>query len=184
LRGGDCHAHRAAVGARRRPTGPARVTRALPWTAVAVVAAAVPLLTANTYYLYLAMSVGILVVIACGLNVLAGLSGQISLGHAGLYAIGAYTAALLATRASFGFWTALPVAIALTAGVGAVLALAALRLSGPYLAMVTIAFGIIVEASLVEWVSLTGGPGGVFSIPKPAFLGHPLTLARYYVVVA
>src|SRR5437773_924657 len=52
------------------------------------------------------------------------------------------------------------------------------------LSMVTIAFGIIVEAALVEWVSLTGGPGGVFNIPRPAFLGHPLTLARYYFVVA
>jgi ABC-type branched-subunit amino acid transport system permease subunit len=160
------------------------VTRALPWTALAVAAACVPFATANTYYLYLAMSVGILVVIACGLNVLAGLSGQISLGHAGLYAIGAYTAALLATRLSVGFWIALPIAVAVTALVGAALALAALRLSGPYLAMVTIAFGIIVEAALVEWVGLTGGPGGVFNIPRPALLGVALPLARYYLVVA
>ena len=154
------------------------------WIAVAVAAAAVPLVTANTYYLYLAMTIGIFVVVAAGLNVLAGLTGQISLGHAGLYAIGAYTAALAATRLGLGFWTALPLAIAVTAVIGAAVALAALRLSGPYLAMVTIAFGIIVEGALVEWVALTGGPGGIFDIPKPAVGGAPLALGRYYWLVA
>jgi ABC-type branched-subunit amino acid transport system ATPase component/ABC-type branched-subunit amino acid transport system permease subunit len=154
------------------------------WLAVAAVAASVPLLTTNTYYLYLAMTIGIFVVVAAGLNVLAGLTGQISLGHAGLYAIGAYAAALGATRLGLGLWTALPLAVALSAVVGAGLALAALRLAGPYLAMVTIAFGIIVEGALVEWVGLTGGPGGIFDIPKPALAGTPLPLGRYYWVVA
>ena len=154
------------------------------WIVVAAAAAAVPLVTANTYYLYLAMTMGIFVVVAGGLNVLAGLTGQISLGHAGLYAIGAYTAALAATRLGLGVWTAVPLAIAVTAVIGAAVALAALRLSGPYLAMVTIAFGIIVEGSLVEWVALTGGPGGVFDIPKPRLLGVPLALGRYYWLIA
>src|SRR5205085_2935570 len=103
--------------------------------------------------------------------VVAGLNGQISLGHAGLYAIGAYAAALGATRLGLGFWTALPLAVVITAAVGAGLALTGLRLSGPYLAMVTIAFGIIVEGALVEWVALTGGPGGIFDIPRPALGG-------------
>jgi ABC-type branched-subunit amino acid transport system ATPase component/ABC-type branched-subunit amino acid transport system permease subunit len=160
------------------------VTRAVAWLVLAAAAAAVPLVTANTYYLYLAMTIGIFVVVAGGLNVLAGLTGQISLGHAGLYAIGAYTAALGATRLGLGFWTALPLAVAVTAVIGAAVALAALRLSGPYLAMVTIAFGIIVESGLVEWVALTGGPGGIFDIPKPRLLGSPLALGRYYWLVA
>src|SRR5687767_4840880 len=144
---------------------------------------AVPLLTANTYYLYLVMSTAILVVITCGVNVLAGLSGQISLGHAGFYAIGAYTGAIAAVRGGWSLWTALPLSVVVTAAVGAVLALAALRLSGPYLAMVTIAFGIIVEGALVEWVALTGGPGGIFNIPKPTLFGATLSLGRYYWVV-
>src|SRR5205814_1354025 len=141
------HVPRAVAATRMR----ARVA----WAAIALAAAVVPLLTANTYYLYLAMTIGIFVVVCAGLNVLAGLAGQISLGHAGLYAIGAYTAALGATRLGLGVWTALPLAVAVTAAVGAGVALAALRLSGPYLAMVTIAFGIIVEGGLVEWVALT-----------------------------
>lgn len=147
------------------------------WLALSVAAAALPLATANTYYIYLGASVGLLVIVTAGLNVLAGFTGQISLGHAGFYAIGAYAAALTATRLGVPMVVAVLVAIAVTALVGAAVAGAALRVSGPYLAMVTIAFGIIVEGVLVEWVSVTGGPGGIFNIPK-------LPLAHHYWVVA
>src|SRR5688572_3681742 len=172
------------MGPARRAAGAPRVIRVALWTALALVAFAVPLVTGNTYYLYLAMSTAILVVIACGVNVLAGLSGQISLGHAGFYAIGAYAGALAAVRGGWSLWTALPLSVVVTSAVGAALALAALRLSGPYLAMVTIAFGIIVEGALVEWVALTGGPGGIFDIPRPSVAGVPLALRGYYFVVA
>jgi branched-chain amino acid transport system ATP-binding protein len=148
----------------------------LGWCALALAAMALPLVTGNTYYLYVAASVGLLTVVTAGLNVLVGFTGQISLGHAGFYAIGAYAASLLVLR---GHWHPVPavaVAILLAAAVGAGVAGAALRVSGPYLAMVTIAFGIIVEGILVEWVSVTGGPGGVFNIPK-------LPLQRYYWII-
>ena len=138
------------------------------WGLLAAAVAILPAFTANTYYLYVATSVGLLTVVTAGLNVLVGFSGQISLGHAGFYAIGAYTAALLTVRAGWSPWLAVLAAILLSALVGAGVAGAALRVSGPYLAMVTIAFGIIVEGILVEWVSVTGGPGGVFNIPKPS----------------
>ncbi len=154
------------------------------WALVGAATLAVPLVTTNTYDLYLVMTIAIMVIAASGLNILAGLAGQISLGHAGLYAIGAYTGALVATRLGLGLWSALPLAVGLTAVVGALLALAALRVAGPYLAMVTIAFGIIVESVAVEWVALTGGPGGIFNIPKAAFLGSGLTFRGYYLVVA
>ncbi len=140
----------------------------LGWGAVALAAAALPVLTANTYYLYVAATVGLLVIVTAGLNVLVGFTGQISLGHAGFYAIGAYTAALLTTRAGWNPLLAVVLAVPLAALVGAGVAAAALRVSGPYLAMVTIAFGIIVEGILIESVPVTGGPGGVFHVPKPA----------------
>jgi ABC-type branched-subunit amino acid transport system permease subunit len=140
-------------------------------------AVALPLSTTNTYYLYLACSALLLTIVTAGLNVLAGLTGQISLGHAGFYALGAYGAALGATRLGWTSWLAASAGVIVAAGVGAVVAAAALRVSGPYLAMVTIAFGIIVESVLVEWVSVTGGPGGIFNIPK-------LPLGRYYWVIA
>jgi len=148
----------------------------LGWTLLAAGAAAIPLITSNTYYLYVAISVGLLTIVTAGLNVLVGFTGQTSLGHAGLYAFGAYTAALCVTRAGMGEWAAIAAAIAVTSVVGAAVAAAALRVSGPYLAMVTIAFGLIVEGVLIEWGSVTGGPGGIFNIPKPALRTHYWTV--------
>jgi len=149
-----------------------------------VAAAGVPLATSNTYYLFIAMLIGISVVVTTGLNILAGASGQVSLGQAGFYALGAYASAILTTRLGLGFWIGLPAAIALGAAVGVVLALASLRVSGPYLAMVTIAFGIIVEHGLIEWDALTRGFGGIASIPRPRLGALELTLPLYYYVVA
>jgi ABC-type branched-subunit amino acid transport system ATPase component/ABC-type branched-subunit amino acid transport system permease subunit len=150
---------------------------------VLAAAAAVPLVTANTYYLFVAMTIGITIVVATGLNILAGLSGQVSLGQAGFYALGAYTGAILVTRLGLGLWIGLPLAALVGAVVGVVLALASLRVSGPYLAMVTIAFGIIVEHGLIEWVALTQGFGGIANIPRPWLFGVELTLPRYFYVV-
>jgi len=146
-------------------------------------AAAVPLVTANTYYLFVAMTIGITIVVATGLNILAGSSGQVSLGQAGFYALGAYAGAILATRLGLGFWVGLPLAAVVGAAVGVVLALASLRVTGPYLAMVTIAFGIIVEHGLIEWDALTLGFGGIANIPRPRLGPIELTLPRYYYVV-
>ena len=148
----------------------------LGWCALAAAAASVPFLTSNTYYLYVAISVGLLTIVTAGLNVLVGFTGQTSLGHAGFYAFGAYTAALCVTRAGMPAWAAIAAAVLVTSAVGAAVAAAALRVSGPYLAMVTIAFGLIVEGILIEWGSVTGGPGGIFNIPKPALRAHYWTV--------
>jgi branched-chain amino acid transport system permease protein len=152
--------------------------RRLLWAALIVAAAGLPLCTGNTYYLYVASSVGLLTIVTAGLNVLVGFTGQMSLGHAGFYAIGAYAAGIASVRLGLSPWVGVPVAVLVAAAVGAVVAAAALRVTGPYLAMVTIAFGIIVEGILVEWVAVTGGPGGIFNIPKPA-----LALA-YWIILA
>src|SRR5712691_11153425 len=130
------------------------------------------------------MTIGITIVVATGLNILAGSSGQVSLGQAGFYALGAYTGAILATRLGLGFWIALPLAAVVAAAVGVVLAVASLRVSGPYLAMVMIAFGIIVEHGLIEWDALTLGFGGIANIPRPRLGPLELTLPLYYYVVA
>jgi len=159
------------------------VARAVIAILVVLAVAAVPMVTTNTYYLFLVLLIGITIIVGTGLNVLAGWSGQVSLGHAGLYAIGAYAGAILTTRGGLPFWLALPLATLLGAVVGAVLALASLRVTGPYLAMVTIAFGIIVEHGLIEWDALTAGFGGIGNIPKPRLGGVELTLGGYYQVV-
>jgi ABC-type branched-subunit amino acid transport system ATPase component/ABC-type branched-subunit amino acid transport system permease subunit len=125
---------------------------------------------ANSYYVFVIGTVAITAIVGIGLNVLLGLTGQVSLGHVGFYAIGAYTVAVLTTQ-NVSFWLALPAATLLAGGIGALLALPALRVRGPYLAMVTIAFGFIVEHLAVEWRGLTGGQNGIMGIPQPAALG-------------
>ena len=93
----------------------------------------------NSYQVFLVALVGLTTTVGVGLNVLFGLSGQISLGQVGFYAIGAYTSAILTTTVGTSFWLALPLAVLLAGLIGTVLALPALRVTGPYLAMVTIA---------------------------------------------
>ncbi len=124
-------------------------------------------LTVNGYYVFVLANVALLALTGIGLNVLLGLTGQMSFGHVGFYAIGAYTVAIL-TGAGWSFWLAWPLAALLAAASGTLLALPALRVGGPYLAMVTIAFGFIVEHGIVEMRGLTGGQNGIMGITGPA----------------
>ena len=144
--------------------------RYLCWLGLIIVVLVAIFLAPNTYYLYVIGTIAITTLVGVGLNILTGLSGQVSIGHAGFFAIGAYTGSLLMTKLQWNFWLATVVAIITTAGTGIALAAPALRVTGPYLAMVTVAFGVIVERVLIEWVDLTGGFGGIFNIPKPMLL--------------
>ena len=123
--------------------------------------------TANSYYVFVMATLALTAIVGIGLNVLVGLTGQVSFGHVGFYAVGAYTVAVLTVAAKWSFWLALPAAALLSGLVGALLALPALRVRGPYLAMVTIAFGFIVENVAVEWRGLTGGQNGIMGIARP-----------------
>ena len=129
---------------------------------------AVMALTVNGYWVFVLANVALLAVAGIGLNVLLGLSGQVSFGHVGFFAIGAYTVAILTTKAGFSFWLAWPVAALLGGLAGALLALPALRVKGPYLAMITIAFGFIVEHGIVEASGLTGGQNGIMGLLAPS----------------
>ncbi|MEO5697685.1 MAG: ATP-binding cassette domain-containing protein [Burkholderiaceae bacterium] len=139
-----------------------------PWLPLLVLAALAVGVFANEYYLFLLIIGALTVIVGVGLNVLMGLTGQVSFGHVGFYAIGAYATAALSTKLGWNFWWTLPVAAVLTGLVGALLGLVALRVKGPYLAMVTIAFAFVVEFSAVEWESVTGGQNGLMNIPFPA----------------
>jgi branched-chain amino acid transport system permease protein len=135
------------------------------------------------YYTQMLALAGIYGIAAHGLNLLAGYAGQTSLGHAGFYAIGAYTGALLATKLGMGFWLGLPVSVLLAALAGLIVAYPSFRLEGPYLAMVTIAFGIIVNSILVEWTDVTGGTQGVLNIPRPMIAGQRLRLEQQFMLI-
>jgi branched-chain amino acid transport system ATP-binding protein len=137
-------------------------------SAIALLLALAGCFLGNGYQVYLIAMVCLTTVVGAGLNVLLGLTGQVSLGHVGFFAIGAYATAILTATLGLSFWLALPLAIALAGAVGIALALPALRVAGPYLAMVTIAFGFIIENGAVEWRSLTGGANGMMNLPSPA----------------
>ena len=140
------------------------------WLGLIIVVLVTIFLAPNTYYLYILGTIAITTLVGVGLNILTGLSGQVSIGHAGFFAIGAYTGSLLMTKLQGNFWLATVIAVIVAAGTGIALAAPALRVKGPYLAMVTVAFGIIIERVLIEWVDLTGGFGGILNIPKPRLL--------------
>jgi branched-chain amino acid transport system ATP-binding protein len=140
-----------------------------------VLAGAVALcLTGDGYQTYLLGLVGVTALAATGLNVLMGMTGQTSIGHVGFFAIGAYTTAILTKDAGWSFWPALLAAGALAAVVGGALALPALRLSGPYLAMITLAFAFVVEHGAIEWRGLTGGANGIMGMPPVSVAGTAL----------
>ncbi len=120
--------------------------------------------------------VALTTVAGVGLNVLLGLTGLISFGHAGFYAIGAYASAILTLR-GVSFWLALPAAALIAALVGILVAVPAMRVKGPYLAMLTIAFGFIVEHGLIEGGEVTGGQNGLVVTDSPSLFGDPLSPA-------
>lgn len=119
---------------------------------------------------------------AMGVNLSMGYAGQVSVGHAGFAAVGAYTTALLMSELDLSFWLTVPIGAVLAGSVGVLVGLPALRLSPLYIAMVTFGFGQAINSLCINWVSLTNGPNGV-SVP-PVTLGTYTLSARalYYVI--
>jgi len=149
-----------------------RAPAAMPLAILALTLAGLGLVGATGGYSHFVIALVALTVVAgTGLNVLLGLAGLISFGHAGFYAVGAYTSAIL-TLEGVSFWAALPAAAALSGLVGAALAVPAMRVRGPYLAMVTIAFGFLVEHALIEGGDLTGGQNGLVAAAPPSLFGQ------------
>ena len=142
----------------------------------------VPVFTQNPYYIHLVETIMIYAILLFGLDIVVGYTGQVSLGHAGLFGIGAYTAGVLFLKVGAPFWLIVPASIVVTGIFGAILALPALRVSGPYLAMVTLAFGTIIQILINEMTFLTEGPMGL-KIPKPTVAGYKFNEESFYWVV-
>lgn len=114
---------------------------------------------AGAYNVYVFNYVAIYVIVALGLNILVGYTGQVSLGHAGFFAIGAYGTVLLMNKLGLPMLLALPAAGLLAALFGFLLGLPALRLEGPYLAIATLGFGLTVEVLFEKWEFFGGSVG-------------------------
>ncbi|MBP0443597.1 branched-chain amino acid ABC transporter ATP-binding protein/permease [Roseomonas sp. SSH11] len=152
---------------------------------VAAAAAAAVSFISNDFYLRILFNIGVYFLCAAGMNVLLGYAGQKSLGQAGLFAAGAYSAALLTTSSlDLGPWVALLLATVIATLCGVLIAAPSLRVRGPSLAMVTLAFGIVVE-KLVTEAEVFGGAMGIYAIKPLTFGGAPLDMAGWvWLVIA
>ena len=142
-----------------------------------------PLAVDNPYYIHLLETIMIYAILLFGLDIVVGYTGQVSLGHAGLFGIGAYSAGVFVVKLGAPLLVTLGAAIGITAFFGALLALPALRVTGPYLAMVTLAFGTIIQILINEMTFLTEGPMGI-KLAKPMLLGHKLDEREFFWLVA
>jgi branched-chain amino acid transport system permease protein len=137
----------------------------------------------GSYVVFVACICGVSVISALALNILTGCTGLMSMGHAAFMGIGAYTAAILATRLGFPFLVALPLAGLAAALAGLVVGLPALRLKGLYLVVTTLAFQFIVEHVIYHWEALTLSDKGI-ALPSPAIFGFTFgSYQSYYYIV-
>ena len=144
--------------------------------------ALLPTVWPNPYYIHLMVIIGIYAILLLGLDIVVGYVGEVSLGHAALFGIGSYTAGVLNFQLGVPFLLAIPASIVVTAFFGALLALPALRVNGPYLAMVTLAFGTIIQILINEMTFLTNGPMGI-SLRKPIFFDHQINGTDFFYIV-
>ena len=147
-----------------------------------VLLATAPFYLHNSYYIHMIGTIMIYAILLFGLDIVVGYTGQVSLGHAGLFGVGSYTAGVLFFKLGAPLWVILIASVGVTAVFGAILALPALRVTGPYLAMVTLAFGTIVQILINEMTFLTEGPLGI-KVPKPNIFGMKFTEDGFYWLV-
>ncbi len=148
-----------------------------PWhrvTALAVAVLSLPLALRSDYSLLILNVMALNALVVLGLNLLIGCAGQISLGHAAFYGLGAYAGAVAAVSWNWPFAGSLAFALLTAGGFGLLLALPTLRLEGHYLVMATLGFNIIVSIVLNQWGEVTGGPSGFPGIP-------PLRIGRWWI---
>jgi branched-chain amino acid transport system permease protein len=131
----------------------------------------IPVVVKNKYYLTVMNVIGLNTIVVVGLNLLIGFAGQISLGHAAFYGMGAYLSAILTTTYHFPPWPTMVIAMLATGVVAYFVGYPSLKLRGHYLVMATLGFSIIVNIFMVELDKITGGPSGFPGIP-------PLSIGR------
>jgi len=151
---------------------------------ILIVVAVAPLIIKGDYYLSILVFMGINSMVVIGLSLLMGYAGQISLGHAAFFGIGAYSTGVLTTQFGFSIYSAFLSGLLLSAGVAIIIGIPALRLKGHYLAIATLGIGEIVFIIFNEMIGLTGGPSGLSNIP-PFHVGNyqfTLSIQYYYLV--
>src|SRR6476620_11762319 len=157
-----------------RPNAAAGRSSALPrriGLLLAVIAiTALPLIFNDTYWRTNLTICAINVLLALGLDFILGYAGQLNLGHSAFYGLGAYVSTLLIVKLGVPFWAAFIAGVAFSGFAGMFLSLFAVRLRGHYLAIASLGFAVIVHQILLNWISLTQGPLGIYGIAPPPAL--------------
>jgi branched-chain amino acid transport system permease protein len=159
----------------------------LGWLAVFALAAGLPLLQPGGYVLDVAINTMIWAMVAYGLNVMLGYTGQLPLAHAGFFGIGAYAVGILTLKAGWNFWLAWPAAVVICALGGLLLGLVAFRTKGDAFAIFTLGVGVIIALVINKWDDLTGGNDGLNGVPPASsFFGIDFSRSAnfYYVALA
>lgn len=133
-----------------------------------------PLMGFSQYVYRIAVVSVLYAILAMSLNLIAGVAGQISLGHIAFYGIGAYTSALLCVNFGVSVWVGILAAFVVSMLFGLLIAIPTLKLSGGYLAILTMSFAEIIRLILLNWTSVTRGPMGILNIPKPSLFGYTI----------
>ena len=152
---------------------------------VLIIIYTIPFFFPNAYIAQIANLIGIYMLMAMSLNLLTGFTGQLSLGHAAFFGVGAYTSAIVSKSFGLPFLICLLIAVTVTTITGLLLAIPALKVRGTYLVLVTIAYGEIVRLLMINWVSLTNGPNGIYSISPVSIFGYKFNdlTKSYYLVI-
>ncbi|RTZ94347.1 MAG: branched-chain amino acid ABC transporter permease [Deltaproteobacteria bacterium] len=136
----------------------------------------------SAYIVTVSITTGIYVILAISLNIITGYAGQISLGHAAFFGIGAYASGMLATKLGVPFYLCLPFAVVVTGIVGAILGIPCLRVKDDFLAITTMGINFVVQAVFL-YVPFFGGALGISNIPVPSFHGAEMTKSAYLIMV-
>jgi branched-chain amino acid transport system permease protein len=139
----------------------------------AVIIAVLPLVFGDSYWRATLIVCAINVMLAIGLDFILGYAGQLNLGHSAFYGIGAYVSTLLIMALGVPFWMAFGLGMAASGAAGIALAVFAVRLRGHYLAIASLGFAVIVHQLLLNWISLTQGPLGIYAIKPPPAIALP-----------
>src|SRR5690348_16416404 len=149
------------------------LSRRAAYLAAIVAIALLPLVVTGAYWRTNLIVCAINVMLALGLDFVLGRAGQLNLGQSAFYGIGAYASTLLITRLGVPFWIAFAAGVLLTGIAGVFLSIFAVRLRGHYLAIASLGFAVITYQVLLNWISLTQGPLGIYGIPSPPPIAIP-----------
>ncbi len=152
----------------------------------AVAVAVLPVMMPDNYFVtVVGVTIGLHIILAVSLNLFMGFAGQISLGHAAFFGVGAYSSAILTTRYGLNAWLAMAIGLVVVAILANLISRPILKLKGHYLAMATLGFGIIINIIMVQEVDWTGGPDGMSGVPVLSLFGWEIDSdLKWYAVVA